>query len=308
METTRFIFAEEAKEHDAEGSERAPKDAIAMYFQGIRKYKLLTPKEELAFARKIKKGDKRAREVMITANLRLVANIARGYHRRVSHLKLGDLIDAGNEGLIRAVDRFKPELGYRFSTYATYWIRQGIDREIANYEHEVRNPVHVIDELAQYNKTVFLLVREFDRTPTISEIAAKMGKKEKWVEIRQKIFKNYVSLDAPIGGGDGSEKITALGNFIEGSDGTELYHFALRLKLKQKIADMFNGNDSPLDDREKEVLLLRYGIGSNDKEGLTLEEIGARFDLTRERVRQIETKAIGKLRKPQYIKLLRGLS
>ncbi|MBI5913362.1 RNA polymerase sigma factor RpoD/SigA [Candidatus Azambacteria bacterium] len=307
MKATAFIFEEEGKENDTEVPARAAVDPLAMYFQAIRKCELLTAEEEIALARRIKKEDKQARDAMINMNLRLVVNIAKRRLRRVPllHLKLADLIAAGNEGLIKAVDRFKPARGCRFSTYATYWIKQTIDREIANCEQTIRNPIHIVDSFAWYNKTVSVLTHELGRTPTVAEIAIKMEKSEAWVEARMKIIKKYVFLDAPLASGDTGESAPIFGDLIEGSDGTEAYRFALHSAFKKKFADVFERVS--LSEQEKEVLCLRYGIGSDDGEGLTLDKIGIRLGLTREWIRQIEARALGKFRKAKHLNYLRDL-
>src|SRR3989344_9030534 len=169
-------------------------DAVTAYFRAIQKFKLLTADEEKALVKKIKKGDMRAREALINANLRFAIHIARKYYHKISHLKMSDLIQAGNEGLIKAVDGFNPKLECRFSTYAIYLIKQAIMREISGFELTIRNPMHVVESLRQYNKAVRLLTNKLDRPPTISEIAAEIGESETKTQERKKIIKKYVSL------------------------------------------------------------------------------------------------------------------
>src|SRR3989344_6020149 len=231
-------------------------DAVGAYFREIRRFKLLTLDEEKALAKKVKKGDMRAREALINANLRLAIYIAKKYLHKAAHLKFADLIEAGNEGLIKAADRFNPKIGCRFSTYATFWIRQTVERELENNDQVIRRPVHAIASSKRYNKTVHVLTHKLDRAPTIEEIAAAMKKSEAWVQRQREAFKKYVSLDEPFA--DGSD---TLNDFIEGSDGTEAYAFAFRSEFKEKFTEMFES--SPLDDKQKEVLRLRYGIGSD---------------------------------------------
>lgn len=300
------LVPEEEREDDAKKPVEVASDAMTAYFKKISKDRLLTAREEIALAQRIKKQDMRARDEMVVKNLRLVVNIAkRRLHRgSLLHLKLPDLIAVGNEGLIKAVDRFKPEFKRRFSTYATYWIRQAIDREIANYEQMIRNPIHIVDSLAWYNKTMSLLIRELNRTPTVLEIAVKMKKSEAWVETRRKIFKKYVPLHESYDDSHSGSPVPA--DFIEGSDGTEAYRSVLHSALKGKIADMFKR--IKLTKWEKKVLCLRYGIGSDDGEGLTLDAIGSRLGFTREWVRQIEVRALRKFRKPKHLACLRDFA
>lgn len=280
------------------------KNALAMYLRDVRKYKMLTPKEEKKIVWRMRRKDAQARNTLITANLRLVINIAKRYHHQLTHVKLEDLINAGNEGLIKAADRFKVKFKCRFSTYATYWIKQAIDREIANCEQEIRSPIHIVDSLARYNRALFLLHQTLGRKPNVSEISAEMGEKEAWVEKMRRIFKKHVSLDEPIAG-VADEDASTLIELIDGSDGMEAYHCVLHSTLRKKIKDVLE--DGPLEERERNVLCLRFGIGREDGKEFTLEEIGVLFDITRERVRQIEAKAIKKLQKPKHRDRLKDL-
>ena len=290
MKTTDIFGTKDAKEERKEKKKVCVEDGVVnMYFQEVREFKLLTADEEKELSRKAKKGDMQAREAFITANLRLVISIARRY-QWVTHLKMSDLIQAGNEGLLEAVRRFNPDHGGKFSTYATHWIHQALLCEVGWREQTIRNPMHVREILRCYNKAVRELTHKLGRAPTVSEIAGEMKQSDEWVHKKAKIFKKYVSFDEP--GLDGDR---TLGDCIAGSDGTEVYASMLHSEFKEKFTEMFE--NSPLNEKEKEVLRLRYGIGSADGEGCTLEEIGPRFGVTRERIRQIEAKAMRKLKK-----------
>lgn len=272
------------------------KDSIMnIYFQGIRKYKLLTAEEEKELGRKAREGDAQAREALINANLRLVVSIAKRY-QWVTHLKMSDLIQAGNKGLIKAVDRFKPDHGGRFSTYATYWIRQALQYEVRSREQTIYNPMHVGAILRRYNKATERLTHRLGRAPTVSELAKEIEESEDWVRAKEKFFKRYLSLDKLVEGGD-----RTLSDFIAGSDGTEAETSIFHAEFKEKFAEIFD--KSPLSSTQKEVLRLRFGIGGGEK--LTLRKIGRRFGVTHERIRQIEAKALKKLKK--RLKLFEGL-
>lgn len=282
----KSIDAKEGKEREKVYGEDG---VVNTYFQGIRKYELLNADEEKELSRKAKKGDMQAREAFINANLRLVISIAKRYQWGVAHLKMSDLIQAGNEGLIKAVDGFDPDHGGRFSTYATHWIQQALQHEVGWREQTIRNPIHIGEILRGYNKATCRLAHRLGRAPTISEVATEMEESEEWVRAKEKLFKRYLSFDEPVGDGD-----RTLGDFIGGSDGAEAETSVFREEFKEKFAEIFNA--SPLNDVQKKVLCLRYGIDS-DGEGLTLEKISARFGVTRERIRQIEAKALKKLKK-----------
>lgn len=293
MNARNYAVTEDAKEERKKSSANVENNAVAAYFRSMGKYKLLTADEEKDLIAKAQKGDRQAREAVITANLRLSVYIAKKYLRKVSHLKMGDLIQVGNEGLVKAVEGFNPAKMCRFSTYATYWIRSALERELGDHEDAIRNPIYVIDGLKRYKKEVHLLARKLGRRPSVEEIAAEREESVAWVKEKENLSIKYISLDAPISeNGDDSR---VLGDFIEGSDGTEAYMFILHSEFKKKLAEIFR--DSLLNEKEKEVLRSRYGIESDNGEELTLEEIAARFGLTRERIRQIEERALQKLRK-----------
>lgn len=278
-----------AEEENEKGSGYAKDNVVNTYFQEMRKYKLLTADEEKELGRKARNGDMQAREALINANLRLVVSIAKRYQWVVAHLKMSDLIQAGNMGLIKAVGGFDPDHGGRFSTYATYWIEQALQHEIGWREQTIRNPMHVGEVLRRYNKATCRLAHKLSRAPTVSEVAAEMEESEVWVRTKEKLFKRYLSFDEPVGDGN-----RTFGDFIAGSDGVEAETSIFRAEFKEKFAEIFD--KSPLNDVQKKVLRLRFGIDGNG-ERLTLEKISKYVGVTRERIRQIEAKALKKLKK-----------
>lgn len=277
------------EEKEKERENGYTEDSVAKYFQEMRRYKLLTADEEKELGRKARKGDAQARETLINANLRLVVSIAKGYQRGVAHLKMSDLIQAGNEGLIKAVKGFDPDHGGRFSTYATHWIHQSLLCEIGWREQTIRNPMHVGEVLRRYNKAMYKLTHRLGRAPTVSELAKEMEESEEWVRAKENLFKRYLSFDEPVGDGD-----RTFGDFITGSDGAEVETFVFRDEFKKRFSEIFD--KSPLNDVQKKVLRLRFGI-EGESEGLTLEKISMHVGVTRERIRQIEAKALKKLKK-----------
>lgn len=260
-------------------------DPIRAYFKDVRQVALLSPEEEVALARKIKKGDAAAREHMIKANLRLVISIAKRYMNL--GIPLSDLIEEGNIGLMRAVDKFDPKRGFRFSTYAAWWIKQGISRSIVDQGKMIRIPVYMNEELAKYKKATEQLTHKLKRKPRVAEIAKKMqvgvGKVR---ELHQCVTK-MSSLDAPIG--EEGE-----GQFIDLVEDTsvEAPHEELESFLNKERTTDFLGMMS---DKEREVLELRYGILDGERQ--TLAQIAKKMGVSRERIRQIEEGAIKKLRK-----------
>lgn len=260
-------------------------DPIRSYFKDVRQIPLLSPEQELEIAHRIKKGDAKAREHMIKANLRLVISIAKRYMNL--GIPLGDLIEEGNIGLMRAVDKFDPKKGFRFSTYASWWIKQSVSRSIVDQGKMIRIPVYMNEELAKYKKVVEKLTHKLKRKPRVAEIAKKMqvgvGKVR---ELHQCVTK-MSSLDAPIG--EEGE-----GQFIDIVEDTtiETPHEDLESFLsKERTTDFL----SMMTDRERGVLEMRYGIIDGEKH--TLAEIAKKIGVSRERVRQIEVGAIKKLRK-----------
>ena len=274
-------------EDDREKGEGGIKsDSIYAYFQGIKKYKLLTAREEKELAGKIAAGDGDASKRMIEANLRLVVNLAKHYINR--GLPLQDLIEEGNIGLIKAVERFKAAKGFRFSTYATYWIRQAIDRAIANQANTVRLPIHVTSDMARVTKASRELASKLNREPSISELAGKTGLSGRYVKKLSTISTKSYSLESTITTDEGEQSLL---DKIEDSaipPPMDLIEEARRVKRIDRWLET-------LDPNEREIIVERFGLG--DEEPRTLEEIGGRFGITRERVRQIEVRALHKLKK-----------
>lgn len=267
-------------------------DSVRMYLSEIGKVKLLTATEEVDLARRVRKGEILAKQQLMTANLRLVVSIAKKYIGR--GLSFLDLIQEGNLGLVRAVDKFDPERGFKFSTYATWWIRQAITRAIADQARTIRIPVHMVETINKFTHTQRRLVQELGREPLPEEIAAEIGMDIKKVKHIMKISQDIVSLDAPVG----SEEDSNLGDFIEDQNSVAPDESTNRQILKENIHEMLHY----LSPREKKIIKMRYGLG--DGVGHTLEQVGREFGVTRERIRQIEAKVLQKLREhPTSVKI-----
>lgn len=259
-------------------------DAIRSYLFEIGKIPLLTAEEEVILAKRIEKGNNEARQLLTTANLRLVVSIAKKYSK--SGLELLDLIQEGNIGLMRAVEKFDYKKGFKFSTYATWWIRQAITRAIADQARTIRVPVHMIETINKFNKVTGILTIKLGRQPTDEEIAKEMDiEVEKVAEIR-KIKQNPSSLSTPIG----DEKDSKLQDIIADDWSQTPEDFATSEYLRNQLHDVLDD----LQDRERRVLELRFGL--EDGVSRTLEEVGREFGVTRERIRQIEAKALKKLK------------
>ena len=263
-------------------------DSVKLYLKDIGRVPLLKPEEEKELAIKIANGDQKAKQQLISANLRLVVSIAKHYIGR--GMQLLDLIEEGNLGLMKAVDKFDYTKGFKFSTYATWWIRQAITRAIADQARTIRIPVHMVETINKITRAQRQLVQEMGREPTAEEISAKLDGAMSPERIReiQRIALEPVSLESPIGEEDDSH----LGDFVEDKDSISPTDYASREMVKELLNNVMTG----LNDREERVLRLRYGI--DDNKPLTLEEVGKEFDVTRERIRQIEAKAIRKLKNP----------
>ena len=270
-------------------------DSIQMYLREIGKVSLLTGAEEIDLAKRVEKGDVAARKKLTEANLRLVVSIAKKYMGR--NLGLLDLIQEGNLGLFRAVEKFDWTKGYKFSTYATWWIRQAITRALADQSRTIRIPVHMVETLNKYAQAERSLVQDLGREPLPEEIAAEMGIEVEKVYHLKKISQETVSIDSPVGEDDGED--SSLGDFIVDEDTTKPNEVAGRQILKEYVGGILQD----LDPREQKILKMRFGL--EDGVTHTLEEVGEEFGVTRERIRQIESKALEKIREHIDIDKLR---
>jgi RNA polymerase primary sigma factor len=268
-------------------------DPVRMYLKEIGKVPLLTADEEIDIAKRMEEGDEEAKRKLTEANLRLVVSIAKRYVGR--GMLFLDLIQEGNLGLIKAVDKFDYRKGYKFSTYATWWIRQAITRAIADQARTIRIPVHMVETINKLIRVNRQLVQEYGRDPRPDEIAKEMGISEDKVREIIKIAQEPVSLETPIGEEDDSH----LGDFIPDDDAPAPAEAVAVTLLKEQLMDVLNS----LTQREAKVLRLRYGL--DDGKARTLEEVGKEFNVTRERIRQIEAKALRKLRHPSRSKRLK---
>lgn len=268
-------------------------DPVRMYLKEIGRVPLLTPEEEIQLAERIEKGDEEAKRKLAEANLRLVVSIAKRYVGR--GMQFLDLIQEGNLGLIKAVEKFDYRKGFKFSTYATWWIRQAITRAIADQARTIRIPVHMVETINKLIRVTRQLVQELGREPTPEEIAAVMDIPVERVREIQKIAQEPVSLETPIG----EEEDSHLGDFIEDQDAPAPAEAASYTLLREQLEEVLES----LTPREEKVLRLRFGL--DDGRARTLEEVGQVFGVTRERIRQIEAKALRKLRHPSRSKKLR---
>ena len=268
-------------------------DPVRMYLKEIGKIPLLKPHEEVELARRMHEGDELAKQRLVEANLRLVVSIAKRYVGR--GMLFLDLIQEGNLGLIKAVEKFDYVKGFKFSTYATWWIRQAITRAIADQARTIRIPVHMVETINKLIRVSRQLLQELGRDPKPEEIAKEMDMTEDKVREIMKIAQDPVSLETPIG----EEEDSHLGDFIPDDDAPAPAEAAVYSLLKEQIEDVLGS----LNEREQKVLKLRFGL--EDGRARTLEEVGKEFDVTRERIRQIEAKALRKLRHPSRSKKLR---
>lgn len=288
-------LTDEDLEITAENVDQFADDSVRLYLREIGKIPLLSNEEEVDLAYRIVKGEKKAKDKMVEANMRLVVSIAKRYSGR--GLDFLDLIQEGNTGLLRAVEKFDPDKGFKFSTYATWWIRQAITRAIADQARTIRIPVHMVETINKVLRATRKLTNELNREPSVEEIAKEMGMEPEKVDYVMKIKQDIASLDATVGR-DGDDEDSVLGDFIEDEGRVSPEDAAAAQMLKEQIAEIL----SSLSEREQKVVKLRFGIGGGRPH--TLEEVGAEFSVTRERIRQIEAKALSKLRKHKDTKKL----
>ncbi len=272
-------------------------DSIQMYLKEIGQYPLINAADERDLARRIEKGDLEAKNLLARANLRLVVSIAKKYVGRSSDLTLLDLIQEGNLGLFKAVEKFDWTKGYKFSTYATWWIRQSITRALADQSRTIRIPVHMVETISKYKQVLRRLSQDLGRDPLIEEVASEMGLEVEKIHIIEQINQETVSLEQPIG--DDDEKSTR-GEFIPDDKILRPDQDSSRRILSDQIKDVL----ATLSDKERKILELRYGL--NDGIQHTLEEVGSEFGVTRERIRQIEAKVHEKLRNNEKISRLKN--
>ena len=271
-------------------------DSVRLYLREIGKIPLLNAEEELALAQKVVAGDKKAKDKMAEANMRLVVSIAKRYSGR--GLDFLDLIQEGNTGLLRAVEKFDPDKGFKFSTYATWWIRQAITRAIADQARVIRIPVHMVETINKLLRTQRRMTQELNREPTIEELAKELEMEPEKVEYVIKIKQDIQSLDAGVGRDGDGEDDSVLQDFIEDEDSATPEESATTQLLKEQVQAVL----STLSDREQKIVRMRFGLDNGKSH--TLEEVGQEFAVTRERIRQIEAKALAKLRKHKDAKKL----
>ncbi|MBI3627837.1 MAG: sigma-70 family RNA polymerase sigma factor [Candidatus Sungbacteria bacterium] len=307
LEAREFLDAPQPKEPDMKRRRREQEadleqlssDSVQMYLREIGRISLLTGDEEKDLARKIEKGDEEAKKKLTQANLRLVVSLAKKYVGRSPHLTLLDLIQEGNIGLFKAVEKFDYRKGFKFSTYATWWIRQAITRALADQARTIRIPVHMVETISKFQQVKRRLLQDLGREPLPEEIASEMGVDVEKVHYIQKISQETVSLEAPVGD-DSDEGDSVLGEFIVDEKTLSPVQSAARRLLREQVSGII----SDLTPREQRILRMRFGL--DDGITHTLEEVGKEFGVTRERIRQIEAKAIEKMRGHSLARKLEG--
>ena len=303
IESGRVFEEEKAKEYEEKKKietefGETTSDSVQMYLKEIGQYPLLIGEEEIELAKRIEKGDESARQRLALSNLRLVVSIAKKYIGRSPNLTLLDLIQEGNIGLFKAVEKFDYKKGFKFSTYATWWIRQAITRALADQGRTIRIPVHMVETINKYQQVVRRLVQDLGRDPLPEEIASEMGVDVEKIRHIQKISQETVSLETPVGEDDDGD--SALESFIPDEDTISPSTSAARKILKTYLNEII----ADLTPREQKILDMRFGL--SDGVTHTLEEVGKVFAVTRERIRQIEAKALEKIRQHHKLGKLKG--
>jgi RNA polymerase primary sigma factor len=303
IESSRVFDAKEAKVYEEKKRietefDDSASDSVQMYLKEIGRYPLLTGEEEIELAKRVERNDEAARQKLIVSNLRLVVSIAKKYVGRSANLSLLDLIQEGNVGLFKAAEKFDYKKGFKFSTYATWWIRQAITRALADQGRTIRIPVHMVETINKYQQVVRRLVQDLGRDPLPEETAAEMGIEVDKIRHIIKISQDTVSLEAPVGE-DGDDD-SSLANFVPDEETISPAVSAQRMINKKHVTDIVND----LTPREQKILDMRFGL--TDGVTHTLEEVGRVFSVTRERIRQIEAKALDKIRQHQNVEKLKN--
>ncbi len=303
LETSGLIEVGSKEEHEAaelkhafDSDVRGTPDAVQVYLKEIGKTPLLNKQEERELAKRLEQGDEEARQKLMKSNLRLVVSIAKRYANRSPNLSILDLIQEGNIGLSRAVEKFDYRKGFKFSTYATWWIRQAITRALADQSRTIRIPVHMVETISKYAQTRRQMIQELGRDPLPEELAAEMGIEVEKVRHIQKISQEVLSIEAPVG----DDEDSTLSDFIPDEKSTTPAQLAARALLRDLIKEIM----VDLTERERKILTMRFGL--EDGVTHTLEEVGKVSGVTRERIRQIEAKALEKIREHHKAKALEG--
>ena len=298
IESKDMIESEEVEGKKLEqGLDKESIDAVQMYLREIGKISLIDAAKERELAKRIEEGDEEAKNILIKANLRLVVSIAKRYIGRSPDLSILDLIQEGNFGLFRAVEKFNWRKGYKFSTYATWWIRQAITRAIADQARTIRIPVHMVETISKYKQVLRRLSQDLGREPLPEEIAAEMNMEVEKIHHIQKIAQSTVSFESPVGDDDGD---STLGDFISDEKILSSDQQAARKILTGQFQEILND----LTPKEQKILQMRFGLGDGIVH--TLEEVGKEFGVTRERIRQIEAKALEKIRQHEKSERLKS--